>query len=453
MIKRIIKLFFLLIVVFSLFYPVCGAENKENNIFPFKYQQTVLDNSLKIITIPYDSPGVVSYFTLVRTGSRNEVEPGHSGFAHLFEHMMFRGTKKYPTQKYNEELKILGADDNAFTDDDLTCYYITGNKNALEKIIELESDRFLNLNYSEDDFKIEAGAVLGEYNKNFSNPGATMIEKLMDLAYETHTYKHTTMGFLEDIKKMPQYYDYSLEFFNRYYRPENCTIVVVGDINTQKTVELIKKYYGIWKSGGSQFKEIPKEKPQTKEKSAHVNWKNETMPVILIGYHVPAFSDTNIDIAALPILSEILFSPTSSLYKELVLEKQWVESLSGVYYEHRDPYLFLIEARVKDLKNMEKVRNKIYQAIENIKTTPPSTLQIKDIVSNIKYSIAMALDTPFNVNYHATFYLNLMGDMDTINRYFSLFDKVKPQTVQKVAQKYFTPDNRTIVTLSYGGGK
>lgn len=448
--KKFIKPAVLVVLIAILF---CSASFAEDKVFPFKYQQTVLENGLKIITIPYDSPGVVAYYTVVRAGSRNEVEPGHSGFAHLFEHMMFRGTEKYPTQKYNQILKTFGIDDNAFTTDDYTCYHLTGNKNALEKIIELESDRFTNLNYSEENFKIEAGAVLGEYNKNFSNPRSVLREKLRDLAYSNHTYKHTTMGFLEDIKKMPQYYDYSLDFFNRYYRPENCIILIVGDFNPEKTVELIKKYYSSWKSGGSKFKEISKEPPQVKEKSANINWKNATLPMIMVGYHVPAFSDNNIDIPALSVLSELLFSTTSDLYKELVLDKQWVESISGGYYEHRDPYLFTIDAKVKDEKNMDAVRDKIYQAIEKIKNTPPEASRIKDIVSHTKYLMAMDLATPDGVNDQAAYYLSLTGDLDSVNRYYALFDKIKPETIQQVAQKYFSPGNRTIVTLSYGGGK
>lgn len=448
--RKFIKPFILLAVIFILLY--CAAM-AQDNVFPFKYQQTVLDNGLKIITIPYDSPGVVAYYTVVRAGSRNEVEPGHSGFAHLFEHMMFRGTEKYPAQKYNQILKTFGIDDNAFTSDDLTCYHLTGNKNALEKIIELESDRFMNLHYSEEEFKTEAGAVLGEYNKNFSNPRSKLREKLRDLAFDDHTYKHTTMGFLEDIKKMPGYYDYSIEFFNRYYRPENCVIVVVGDFDRQKTVGLIKKYYSPWKFGGRQFKEIPKEPPQVKEKTADIKWKNATLPIILMGYHVPAFSDVNIDIPTLDVLSELLFSTTSDLYKELVLDKQWVESISGGYTYRRDPYLFTIEAKVKDAKNADAVRDKIYEAIEKIKNTPPQSSRIKEIVSHLKYLMAMDLDTPDNVNLNAAYYLSLTEDLDSINRYYALLDKIKPATVQEVARKYFLPDNRTIVTLSYGGGK
>ena len=189
-------------------------------IFPFPVSVFELDNGLRVVGVDYDSPGIVAYYTVVRTGSRNEVEPGFSGYAHFFEHMMFRGTEKYSTDAYGAVVKRIGADANAFTTSDWTTYYIVASADALETMMDLESDRFRHLQYSEEDFKTEAGAILGEYNLNFSNPVSLLREKLHDLAYTTHPYKHTTIGLLDDIQEMPNHYDYSLEFYDRYYRPE-----------------------------------------------------------------------------------------------------------------------------------------------------------------------------------------------------------------------------------------
>jgi zinc protease len=146
----------------------------------------------------------------VQTGSRNEVEPGHTGFAHLFEHLMFRGTEKYPPEKYEEVLKHAGAASNAFTTDDFTAYHTTFSKEDLEAILMMEADRFQHLKYGEPQFKTESLAVLGEYNKNSADPANKLFEVLQDTAYDRHTYKHTTMGFLKDIQDMPNQYDYSL---------------------------------------------------------------------------------------------------------------------------------------------------------------------------------------------------------------------------------------------------
>ena len=126
-----------------------GAQTPEK-IFPFPVSVFQLDNGLQVVGVDYDSPGIVAYYTVVRTGSRNEVEPGFSGYAHFFEHMMFRGTERYPTDVYNDVIKRLGADSNAFTTDDWTTYHTVASADALETIMDVESDRFLNLSYSVD---------------------------------------------------------------------------------------------------------------------------------------------------------------------------------------------------------------------------------------------------------------------------------------------------------------
>ena len=188
------------------------AEAQAGQAFPFPVKEKTLPNGLRVYVVPYDSPGLVAYYSIVRTGSRNEIEPGKSGFAHFFEHMMFHGTERYSLDAYNAAIKQMGADSNAFTSDDLTVYHILANKAALTKIVEIESDRFQHLIYKEPEFQKEARAVLGEYNKSSSSPFLKLEETLQNTAFTKHTYKHTTIGFLEDIKDMPNQYAYSKVF-------------------------------------------------------------------------------------------------------------------------------------------------------------------------------------------------------------------------------------------------
>src|SRR5262249_19770163 len=152
-------------------------------------------------------------------------------------------------EKYNAVIKEMGADSNAFTSDDLTVYHILAGKAALPKIVEIEADRFQHLQYDDAKFQKEARAVLGEYNKNASNPIEKMVETLYDNAYTTHTYKHTTMGFLKDIENMPKELAYSRQFFDRYYRPENVIVLVVGDAEPEKVFKLVEDAYGGWALG------------------------------------------------------------------------------------------------------------------------------------------------------------------------------------------------------------
>src|SRR5436309_8883378 len=191
------------------------AAGPPERVFPFDYAQEDLPNGLRLVTIPTGFPNIVSLYIVVRTGSRNEVEPGKSGFAHLFEHLMFRGTPRYPADKYNSILTEAGADFNAGTNADSTVYHATFSKEDLDTMLMLEADRFQNLKYSEEAFKTETLAVLGEYNKNSSNPSEKLDEKLLDTAFRSHTYKHTTMGMLKDVEDMPNQYEYGIEFFGR----------------------------------------------------------------------------------------------------------------------------------------------------------------------------------------------------------------------------------------------
>ena len=211
------------------------------NIFPYKYIQEDLPNGLRLITIPTDYPNIVSLFIVVNTGSRNEVEPGKSGFAHLFEHLMFRGTAEYPPSKYQAELQGAGAASNAFTSSDLTAFHTTFSKEDLPRILSMEADRFQHLDYAPELFKTETLAVLGEYNKNSANPGLKLSERKPSMPRPSKSTpdKHTTMGFVEDIEAMPNEYDYSRQFFDRYYRPEYTTIIVAGDVDPKKVRSLV----------------------------------------------------------------------------------------------------------------------------------------------------------------------------------------------------------------------
>src|SRR5690606_28358593 len=207
-----------------------AAAQDAGKVFPYDYEVRDLDHSLRVVVVPTDYPNIVSLYIPVSVGSRNEVEPGKSGFAHFFEHMMFRGTENYTAAEYQGLLKNAGADQNAYTTDDRTVYHITFSKDDLDTILMLEADRFQNLQYAEPEFRTEARAVLGEYNKNSANPISKLFEVQRAAAFSEHTYRHTTMGFLEDIEAMPDQFDYSRTFFDRFYRPEKTAIIVAGDV-------------------------------------------------------------------------------------------------------------------------------------------------------------------------------------------------------------------------------
>ena len=425
-----------------------GPAKSDSRVFPHPAHVKVLPNGLTVVSVPFDSPGLVAWWTVVRTGSRNEIEPGKSGFAHFFEHMMFRGTERYSREKYNAVLKELGADHNAFTSDDLTAYHILAPSSALDTLMTLESDRFMNLKYSEEDFKKEAGAVLGEYNKNASSPFLILHETVRDAAFTTHTYKHTTMGFLADIKEMPNQYAYSLAFFDRWYRPENCILLAVGDVDPAEVVRLASSHYGAWKKGTYRLK-LPVEPPQKGEKRADIPWPNPTQPYLEIAWHGPGFSTDNIDMPALDVVSQLLFSQAAPLYQKLVVEDQSVDFMFGGARDHRDPNLFEVVTRVKDEDRVSRVEQAIVAALEDLKKTPVDAARLERVKAHLKYSFAMGLDTADSVAGTLAHFLALTGDPQTVNRVYVLYDRITPADIQAVARKYFVDTSRTVLTLRY----
>jgi zinc protease len=242
------------------------------DILPFEASETTLPNGLRVIVVPTGFPNLVSIQIPVQVGSRNEVEPGRSGFAHFFEHLMFRGTPNTSGEVFRETMARAGARDNAGTGNDRTTYYATFAKEHLGSIIALYADMFQHLAYSESDFRTEAGAVLGEYNRNAADPTLKLFEVQRDRFYQVHTYKHTTLGFIEDIENMPEMYDYSKVFFERWYRPQYTTIIVAGDVTPQQVLPLVEKHWGAWKADAPADVTIPVEPAPRGPIYAHVPW-------------------------------------------------------------------------------------------------------------------------------------------------------------------------------------
>jgi zinc protease len=292
---------FLIIASLILCLPFLALAQKSRKAFAYDYNIDDLPNGLRLVTVPTDYPNLVALYIVVQTGSRNEPEKGKSGYAHLFEHLMFRGSEHYTGHQRDDILKKAGANDNAYTTDDRTVYHEVFSKDDLDKILDLEADRFQRLKYPQDGYKTETRAVLGEFNKNSADPEEKAYEVLRATAYKTHTYSHTTMGFIEDIEDMPNQYDYSLQFYGRYYRPEYTTIVLVGDLKRDDALAMVKKYFGDWKRG-AYTPDIPREPEQKEPRDAHVDWPSETLPLVYVAFRGPAYSDDTKDKAALDLL-------------------------------------------------------------------------------------------------------------------------------------------------------
>ncbi len=428
--------------------PAPAAENGDR-IFDLPYLMKDLPNGLRVIIVPTDYPDVVTLQIPVQTGSRNEVEPGKSGFAHFFEHMMFRGTEKFPADAYKEILQNAGADQNAYTTDDYTNYHVTFTRDDLESVIEIEADRFRNLSYSEEDFRTEALAVKGEYLKNYSNPTQKFYEKTRELAFRRHTYRHTTMGFFADIEMMPEQKDYADLFFERWYRPEKSAVIIVGDVDADATFAMVEKYWSGWERGDYRA-EIPVEPPLDGPIYEHIHWDAQTQPWLVMSFRGPAFVPTQKDMPALDVLSMLYFSDSSELYQQLVIEDQSVDELWTYFPDRKDPNLLMIAARLTDESRAPAVRDAIADTLARARTEAPSEEQVEQSKSRLRYSFAAGMDNSEDIGAVLAAYVQFERTPETINKTFRTYATLTPEDIRRFADKYFIDANRVLVTLSSG---
>ncbi len=422
-------------------------------IFPYAYEVHEFDNGLRLVAVDSGYPNIVSLYVVVNVGSRNEVEPGRSGFAHLFEHMMFRGTEKNPPEAWQAVMEAAGASTNAYTSDDRTVYHATFSKEDLERILELEADRFQNLEYSEEAFKTETRAVLSEYNKNFANPFRKLDEGIRNAVFSAHTYKHTTMGFVEDVENMPAMYDYGLQFFDRYYRPEYATIIVVGDVDFAAARAMVEKHWGQWRRGGYRA-DIPVEPPPAEAKRVALDFQAPTLPLLAVSFLGPAYDDESIDSAVMDVVSFHSFDENSDLYKKLVIEEQKVDAVMPSYPDHRDPYPFSVIARIKDEADVEYVERRILETFERLKDTPVPADELEAVKSHLRYRFALDMDSTEAIARTLAHYLSLRPTPETINKRYGLYARVTSDDIRAAARKYFVDSARTVSVLTHrAGGK
>lgn len=412
-----------------------------------------LPSGLTVVTLPFDSPGIVAYYTLVQAGSRDEVEPGKSGYAHLFEHLMFRGTDAVPAEEYLRQLQVLGADDNAFTTDDLTLYNTTIPSDALGELIKLNADRFQHLHYAPDKYKDETGAVLGERNKVFASPEAVMDEALRALEFKQHTYGHTTIGSKHDVEDMPSQYEYSRQFFRRFYTPDDCVIFVVGDFDREKTLAAIKDAYSGWH--GTRARTAVKAEPEQKGPRARaLTWHGETEPRMAIAYRTPAMKASLLDAAARATLASALLGTPSDLYQRLVVNEQKVLSIEADSRGTgaKDPSSFEIEARLKGTTSFDEIIGAVQGGLDAAARGELSAEKIEAARDHLLNETILRAQTPGQVATALAVAAGTVGDVHAFERYVEALAAVKPADVARVA-KTLTPARRSVVTLVAGEGE
>lgn len=431
---------------------------------PMPMTVDTLDNGLRVVVVPMPGQPTVAFYTLVMAGSRDEVEPGRSGYAHLFEHLMFRGTKQIPAAEYEKRMQALGSDNNAFTTDDFTFFVPLVPKESLAELVPVEANRFQHLDVAPAAYKDETGAVAGEFNKDFSNPWWAMDEALREIAFTRHTYGHTVIGYKRDVDAMPQNYAYSKLFFSRFYVPDDCVIFAVGDVTREQVLDLVKKSYGGWKGKRAQ-PAITAEPEQKAPRRRDIAWKTEATPRMVVGYKVPGASevrgagaadgpkgtvkDALADSAALGVLVTLVFGEPGELYQRLVVREQKVIALEGDPDEmlHRDPGLLRVDAKLKDGTSFDEILGAIQGALDAVAQGKVDDAELANARDHLTRSLVLSMQTPGTVAERIAYLTAATGDPHGFDKYMSRASAVTKADVIRVA-KTLTPAHRDVVTLT-----
>lgn len=439
---RLKQLAMICVAGLALSTPAAGQDAAR--VFPYEYRRFELPNGLVSYLIDAGESGQVAYLSIVRTGSRDEVEEGKSGFAHFFEHMMFRGTEKYPD--FDKVMAEIGASRNAFTSSDMTVYYAVAGSEHLERMIDLESDRFMNLRYSEPDFRTEAGAVLGEYQQSATTPFGFLNERMRETAFDLHTYRHTTIGFEADVRAMPEGFQYSLDFHRRHYRPENVVLVIAGDFDFDAAERMIREYYTPWQPGYV-APEIPTEPAQTAPRERTVEFPGQTLPIVATSWRAPAWSATDRNAIATEVLGRVAFGPNSDLYRRLVIRERRVGSLGASFGLLRDPYLVSVLTAVLNPQDIEAVKGEVLATANRFREELVDARALEDAKSNMKYGFLMGLETPQNIAFAMISPVVMTGGIEAVEDYYRTLDTITAEDVREAARRVLVDSSRTTVTM------
>ncbi len=406
-------------------------------------KEYVLDNGLKVLLLEEHKAPVAVFQIWYKVGSRYELYD-KAGISHMLEHMMFRGSKRFGPKTFSQIVQRYGGSDNAFTSQDYTAFFQTFASDRIWLSFDLESDRMNGLLLNDKDFQNERKVVEEERRmRTDSEPEAALGEQTQAAAYVLHPYHWPIIGWMDNIE------NYTIEdlrkHYKTYYMPNNATIVVVGDIDADKTIAEIKDKFGGIPKGPEPPKVVVQEPPQQGERRVYLK-KEAELPTVDVMYHTPNLQDQ--DAYALDVLETVLSGGRSArLYKDLVYDKQIAQYAEADYDEvTKDPETFSFSAGVMPGKTADEVEKAIYGEIDKVQGQPVTDRELQKAKNQIEAGFIMGQDSNFNRAMMLGRYESV-ASWKLLNTYLDGIRKVTVQDVQRVAKTYLTPDNRTVGTL------
>jgi zinc protease len=420
-------------------------------IAPLNFKERTLSNGMKVVSLLDTTSPTVSIHVWYDVGGKND-PVGRSGFAHMFEHMMFKSTKNMPNEKMDRLTEDVGGFNNASTWDDFTNYYEVVPSNHLEVLLWAEAERMVNLNVDEKNFTSERDVVKEEFRQSvLAQPYGRFFEYISSLSYEKHPYQRGVIGNLEELSAATT--KDAFEFYQTFYRPDNATLIVVGDFNQAQFDGWVDKYFGkIPKPNGTIPRVAVSEPPRTQEKLYLKTAPNVPFPAVAITYLGP--NSKSEDLAALEIAETILSGGESSrLYQALVYQQQIAQEAAFTIDNKVDTGLLYFYAIASEGHTAAELEKSLLAELKKIQTAPVTAKELQKAKNQIITGALTALETNDGKAIAIERAMIYEGNAKAVNDAIAKLQAVTIADVQRVMKKYFTDTNRVVIYYQAEGNE
>lgn len=428
-VARFVAVFLLLLVPVT----YVMATESAGQVFTF-------DNGLKVFIKPVHSAPVVALNLWVKVGSVNE-GPGEEGYSRLIEHMMFKGTSTYPYGTLDNEIKKMGAHQNAFTANDYTAFYLVGASQYFDKMMQLQADAVLNSAFAEEELKKETQVVIEKLRMSLDNPGNRVVQLIMEEAFQLHPYRHPIVGYLKNLEEVTR--DKLHAYYKKFYVPANIWVVIVGDVKIDQAIDAVRKYMGSAAKMPLPVQQIAEELPQESMRTT-IEYADLQHAYIRMGWKVPGIN--NPDRFALFMIARLIGGGKSSwLWRELVEEKQVAVSAGAGYYSSQFPMLF----QVGGVTSQSKVRPFIEAARKIVYRLHQGEIDDEELEKARQQIIAEDIYNREKFEDQATNYghFAMLADVADADCFVENIRQVSRDDVVEVAKRYFVDSGLTIARL------
>jgi zinc protease len=415
-----------------------------------QYQMTTLPNGLRVILSEDHSTPIVHVRLTYHVGSKNE-RPGRTGFAHLFEHMMFKGSQNVDPEEHTSYISSVGGRANAYTTEDETVFWQTLPAHYLPVVLWMEADRMATLRIDNDTFRREVEVVKEERRLRIDNqPYGRLSELINDNAFAAHPYKHPTIGSMADLDAS-SIADVR-EFHRTFYVPENAVLAIVGDFDSAQALQMVTQYFGrVPKAPNPVPRDLPKEPVQAREKRVIVE-DAVPLPAVVVAYHITF--DGHPDSYPLHITSKILSDGDSArITRELIYNKRLALSAFGSGNITEDPNLFFAVAIVQPGKTVQEVEQALIAEFDKLKTTGVTAQEVERAQNQFARDYIVGRESNEEKALHLSHAAVIHNDITTADGEFDIFMGVKPADVQRVARTYFNDSNRMVLHILPRGSR